>query len=115
MLMRLFGLMALKMAPERAGMTFFKNELKVAGIPLGRVPDAALEDMVKADLERARTIATFAAHLPGMADKSDWRSNYLSNMETSVSVLSLILEGDKGSLTDNPSMRAIVKKYAIHK
>lgn len=113
MLKRLIGLVALKLAPERAGMTFFKNGLRVAGIPLERVPHAALEEMVKADLERARTIATFAAHLPGMADKSDWRSNYLSNMEASVSVLALILKGDKGSLTDNPSMRAIVKKYAI--
>lgn len=113
MLKRLLGLLALKLAPERAGMTFFKHKLKVAGIPRGRVPSAAIEEMVKADLERARTIASFAAHLPGMADKSDWISNFLSNMEASVSVLSSILEGDKGSLTDNPSMQAIVKKYAI--
>lgn len=115
MLKRFFGLVALKLAPEKAGITLLKNELKVAGIPLARVPVAALEEMVKADLGRARTIANFAAHLPGMADQSDWRSNFLSNMKASVSDLSLILEGDNGSLPNNPSMRSIVKKYAIHK
>lgn len=115
MLKRLLGLVALKLAPEKAGMTFLRNELKRAGIPLERVPVAAIEEMVKVDLERARTIATFAAHLPGMAEKSDWRSNFLSNLEARVSVLSLILEGDNGPLTDNPEMQAIVRKYAINR
>jgi hypothetical protein len=113
MLKWLIGLVALKASPEKTGITFLKSQLKSAGIPPDRVPIAAMEEIVKADLAKAQATANFAAHLPELGDQANWKTNFASNIEVSVTVLSLILRGDRSPLAENAELQSIVSRYNI--
>ncbi|MEJ1119767.1 hypothetical protein V9K92_14935 [Phyllobacterium sp. CCNWLW109] len=101
-------LAAVVFSPEYSGRALLKQSLKKHGVDISRIPDAAINDIVKISINGARGIANYSDH----ADDKNWRANFVRQIEGQAMIIGTIMNSQPSSSIAGPT-KEILARYGV--